>query len=175
MNAITWREVVAKIKEHVDAWGQEWPERGKELARQMYDVAELAISMVESETPPAKPKYPDLGPFLSLCHERQYDIGCKHGERESIYRCRQCMSEVGDELASRKPLSSGPNDERSAIIEECAKALGERLDSLRTMADRVGYTREGSDLSQRASATWDAINIVRALKNAAPQEHDATR
>lgn len=53
---------------------------------------------------------------------------------------------------------------REQTIEQCAKVLGERLDSLRIMADRAGYTREGSDLSQRASEMYDAIKRIQALK-----------
>lgn len=47
--------------------------------------------------------------------------------------------------------------------EAAVNALGERLDSLRIMCDRAGYTREGSDLSHRASAMQEARELVRAL------------
>jgi hypothetical protein len=52
---------------------------------------------------------------------------------------------------------------REQTIQDCIAALGERVDSLTTMCDRAGYTREGSDLSQRVSATRDAIDIIRRI------------
>jgi hypothetical protein len=52
---------------------------------------------------------------------------------------------------------------REQTVEDCVAALGERVDSLVTMCDRAGYTREGSDLAQRVTATRDAIDIIRRI------------
>lgn len=43
----TWRDVVSLIVRHSEEWGAEWPERGKLLARQMYDIADLAMRVGE--------------------------------------------------------------------------------------------------------------------------------
>lgn len=53
---------------------------------------------------------------------------------------------------------------RALMLSECIAALDERVDSLVTMCDRAGYTREGADLSQRVVATRDAIEIIRRLQ-----------
>ncbi len=49
------------------------------------------------------------------------------------------------------------------VRDRCAKVISDRMESMRIMADRVGYTREGNDLSQRASELWDTLQAIRAL------------
>ena len=54
---------------------------------------------------------------------------------------------------------------RREALDTVIVALDRRLESLMIMTDRAGYTREGSDLAQRTSATRDALDIVRSLKD----------
>ena len=110
-------------------------------------------------------KYPDLGPFLSMCHERQYDgDGCKHGEREAMMRCRQCMVEVGDELAAQRYVG-----ERDAIIEECVKVIDRKGQDLTNEychgdAGPDGYTWTNKEAEWQVILLGELIDEFRALK-----------
>lgn len=73
----------------------------------------------------------------------------KHGTQTTVERIASAIGESG----------------RDKTINECVAKLEEQNEALNTMSQRAGYTREGNDLGQRASAVWDAIQVLKRLKS----------